>query len=292
MRHAPRAFTLIELLVVITIIVVLLALLAPALDKAIYQAGLAVCAGGNLKTIGSSVTLYAFDHRRNYPYRSAIRHPDANWQAMQTSAPDPRPTPPPDDRVLLRRYFPINKTLNDPLGPDEVDYEDTDIDTFVFSSYGLWFGWRYQYENNNPAAAPPRVGAGMFKLGDRFSWGDERFDVLASDHDRIYFSTNDYTLNSHPDADGILTPLIWQDRDYFTGGSAGLKMTLSLWGNMSAAGQRGATDMNVATADGAVRRHAGVEWNASRSDGITRVNEFKVPNDINATWVHLPGGRK
>lgn len=39
-----KAFTLIELLVVITIIVVLLALLVPALDKAIYQAQLSVCA--------------------------------------------------------------------------------------------------------------------------------------------------------------------------------------------------------------------------------------------------------
>ena len=38
-----KGLTLIELLVVITIIVILLALLMPAIDKAIYQSELAVC---------------------------------------------------------------------------------------------------------------------------------------------------------------------------------------------------------------------------------------------------------
>src|ERR1043165_1931025 len=54
----PRAFTLIELLVVITIIVVLLALLTPALDKAMYQAELAVC-GANLRAIANGAIPYA-----------------------------------------------------------------------------------------------------------------------------------------------------------------------------------------------------------------------------------------
>ena len=41
LKHpSPRAFTLIELLVVVTIIVAPLALLSPALDKAIYEADL------------------------------------------------------------------------------------------------------------------------------------------------------------------------------------------------------------------------------------------------------------
>src|SRR5688572_4594237 len=64
-----KAFTLIELLVVVTIIVVLLSMLAPALDKAIYQAELVQC-GGKLKLMGSAVTLYTFDNKKHYPDRT------------------------------------------------------------------------------------------------------------------------------------------------------------------------------------------------------------------------------
>src|SRR5690349_21291603 len=64
----PNAFTLIELLVVVSIIVLLLALLAPALDRAIYQAELAVC-GTHVKGIATGSTLYASSNRRAYATR-------------------------------------------------------------------------------------------------------------------------------------------------------------------------------------------------------------------------------
>src|SRR3970040_128099 len=70
-----RGFTLIELLVVITIIVVLLALLTPALDKAIYQAELAVCAT-HLKTIANGAALYAGEYKRRWPYRQQVMEND------------------------------------------------------------------------------------------------------------------------------------------------------------------------------------------------------------------------
>src|SRR5688500_8895174 len=63
-----NAFTLIELLVVITIIVVLLSLLAPALDKAIYQAELVVC-GSTMKAGTGALTQYAMAHNRTYANR-------------------------------------------------------------------------------------------------------------------------------------------------------------------------------------------------------------------------------
>ena len=63
MRLVQSAFTLIELLVVVTIIVVLLALLTPALDKAIEQAQRAVC-GANQKLISSSCVMYALENKK------------------------------------------------------------------------------------------------------------------------------------------------------------------------------------------------------------------------------------
>ena len=62
-------FTLIELLVVVTIIVILLAILVPALEKAVYQAQMAK-RGANMKGIANSVSIYTFDFKRNYPVRA------------------------------------------------------------------------------------------------------------------------------------------------------------------------------------------------------------------------------
>jgi len=58
-----RAFTLIELLVVITIVVVLLALLAPALDRAIEMTERTLCAT-NQHVISLAVTQYGLQNRR------------------------------------------------------------------------------------------------------------------------------------------------------------------------------------------------------------------------------------
>jgi prepilin-type N-terminal cleavage/methylation domain-containing protein len=56
-------FTLVELLVVITIIVILLALLTPALDKAMEATAIAVCAT-NQHAMHGGVLSYSLDHRR------------------------------------------------------------------------------------------------------------------------------------------------------------------------------------------------------------------------------------
>ena len=64
-------FTLIELLVVITIIVLLLALLTPALDKAIYAAEKLQCLGRQRVMVMAAVS-YATEHKKYFP-PNAIR---------------------------------------------------------------------------------------------------------------------------------------------------------------------------------------------------------------------------
>src|ERR1044071_1358058 len=71
------AFTLVELLVVVAIIVILLSLMAPALDRAIYQAQLAVC-GARVRTIAEGAILYTQNNKRDYPDRPARRSNGSN----------------------------------------------------------------------------------------------------------------------------------------------------------------------------------------------------------------------
>ena len=59
-----KAFTLIELLVVVTIIALLLALMAPALEKAIESAERAVCAA-NQRTVVTASIMYAMENRKD-----------------------------------------------------------------------------------------------------------------------------------------------------------------------------------------------------------------------------------
>lgn len=66
MDRTTNAFTLVELLVVITIIVILLSMLAPAMDRAMLAGMMAKCAAQQ-KAIVSICTTYAAERRKNYP---------------------------------------------------------------------------------------------------------------------------------------------------------------------------------------------------------------------------------
>jgi len=287
------AFTLIELLVVVSIIVLLLALLAPALDKAVYQAELAVC-GANQKTIASSTLGYAFDQRRHYPYLPGPSDPDGNWQvtmlryvaqAFSTSHVD-----------VLKYYLPLNRTLNDPLNPN-IDIENADIDSFVYTPYTLWFSWCYRGEGQS--------ARGMNRVGDRFTFYNpyleltNTFDVLVSDLDRV--APSNVTLNSHPDDADRLIEVKWQDHPFF--GFEGLgtvKLTLAGWATndkgQTGDWDRGLTDMNTGFADGSVSRYDKVDdLDEIYDDGrLARVPEYqRHANDVrdNGWWNHLPPAR-
>jgi len=247
----PAAFTLVELLVVITIIVVLLALLAPAMEKAIYQAELAVC-GSSLEAISTGITVYAMDHKRRYPYRPRItdQRTRADIQnVLSYNVPDDVTD---DLRPRLRNYFSVQRVMQCPL-TQRVDLEEDLENTVVFASYQMWFSWRYRYSG--------KVYPGMFKMGDRVEFLDDRFDVLASD---IFANETNNVQASHPDYEGRTTNIVWQ-RKVTLGAElgdegAGIRGTVSLW-----AGVAGTIDRQFVYVDGSVERFNGLRFQETQT---------------------------
>jgi competence protein ComGC len=132
-RKSATAFTLVELLVVITLIVVLLALLTPALDRAVYQAELVVCSA-RLHALGTSVTHYAMDHQRRYPAR-AVSDSAGGSQRRPTEIKVHMEY---DERPILKGFLQINAMLNCPL-TQRMDYEENiDPESSINVPYGLW----------------------------------------------------------------------------------------------------------------------------------------------------------
>jgi prepilin-type N-terminal cleavage/methylation domain-containing protein len=293
MRDRQTGFTLIELLVVVTIIVVLLSLLTPAMDRAIYQAELTVC-GANLHSIATGATVYASGSRRFYPHRPGVRD-DMAWptaqiyngsaeiQGVYNGLWAKANLAVYDDRLLLRTFLRLNSALCDPL-TGKIDYETVATDTTAYSTVNLWFG--YGFQGQTP----------MRKLGDRMTWSETdivkgepvswRFDVLASDRDSINITgaagapiAGDVQC-THPNADGVGHDYVIENGQY----EWGLKFSLSFWD--SDAG-RGLVDLNFACGDGSVRRHDKVAWN---DDEMARVPEANL-SPPNAYRVTMPPER-
>jgi len=143
-----KGFTIVELLVVITIIVVMLALLAPALDNAVYQAELALC-GSKIHAVMSGAQTYAVGNKRQYP--SSRRDISSERPAYSIKYPTG-----PDERTYLRTFLSLNDALNCPLRK-KIDIETTRPQAAIYVGYALWFGFIYK------AGTPER---GMYKLGD------------------------------------------------------------------------------------------------------------------------------
>jgi prepilin-type N-terminal cleavage/methylation domain-containing protein len=268
MLRFPRGFTLIELLVVVTIIVVLLALLTPALDKAMYQADLAACMA-QLRGIASSAQIYAGSHRRFYPNRPSI---DTGYWNRPTNLSDTVV----DDRAVLAGFFDM-KSLVDPLC-EAVDLSGSRSGVHVFSSYNLWFGVSYIDEG--------RQYAGIKRLGDRLSFRDRqsgtvyRFSILAGDYDSIYEYGSYGVFSSHPDRGGKLQAVAGEGTNASglgtvpvpAGSSYGSDVyTLSRWQALGDPA-RGDSDLNFVYADGSVRRFDEVVWDDWRTDNARMYN--------------------
>ena len=228
-------FTLIELLVVITIFVVLLALLTPGLDRAIYQAELAVC-GGQLRVVAAALHDYAMDHRRQFPYRPRARNGSSGAVAYEIRI-APYNVKAQDDRPLYRPYLKSLDLLLDPMVA-RVDLDTPSDVSHVAASYQIWAGWQYKLGGV--------LHKGMFKVGDLLAADEMNFDVLVGDTD---FNG---VQSSHPDYEG--RAFNWVAREELVGTAY---WTLSLWAN--AAEGIGTVDRNFALADSSVQRYTNLQ---------------------------------
>jgi prepilin-type N-terminal cleavage/methylation domain-containing protein len=244
---SSRGFTLVELLVVVTIIVILMALLAPALDRAIYQAEVTVC-GAQQRTVVSASVQYAMDNRRYYFYRAGVRDAASEWRTVQLTHPIRadnlrQTTSYQDDRPLFMQYFPIN-ILVDPMSakidltPQPGD-DDVDDQAVFLASYNIWVGFRFAGRRGGTGGTGDSINPeqGMFRMGDRLAFGPHRLNLLISDY-QFYLQSGGGTY-SHPDYSGTLA-LGAQDQGRFT-----------YWQGPST---HGPMDFNHGYQDGSVRR--------------------------------------
>ena len=270
-RIPQLAFTLVELLVVITIIAFLLALLTPALDKAIYQAELTVCAA-NQHGLGVGVNNYAMDYKRSYPYRQHI-HETRAWPSTLSYG-----LPQWDGRPALKPYISINATLNCPLLP-KIDLEGSHSDTAIFSPHNLWFGWQYRFIENGQRFR------GMNRIGDRWEWPymgagypPMKSSLLGGTHYAVHV-TERLTEASHPSDLRYVVRL--QDEaatlDLGSGVSVSIgKFTRATWDSYDYS--HGPIDLTNLYADLSVLTTSKVKWELDRLDSdderVTRVPAY------------------
>ncbi len=310
-------FTLIELLVVVAIIAVLLALLTPALDQAIYQAELAVC-GARVRGIATGATLYATEQKRTYPDRETYRdgkyktnRPNRLWLANGTN-------PYWDCRPYIRSYVAsINKQFQCPFLP-EMNIDVSDVNTrqageIGWTSYQFWYGWQYSTMvggTSVPQAATTIGGTpaprerGMLKLGDRFSYtsGGRQyfFDVLANDYDLIsppgtQPGFDNTTIGSHPDKEpGQVLRVSIRNNEPNVDGAPWVGRDVFIWSRWQGPYLRGLIDMNFAHADNSVNRFNDVQieldYNHPPDERMARVPEGSA--DEWPGWRnHLPPAR-
>ncbi len=185
-RNNCAGFTLIELLVVIAIIMILLAILMPAIGRAKHFAKEAVCQA-NQHGLVNAVNVYAAANNGRYPtshtrMRSGTTNSFPNlmsyhqWETYSSSNKWRDPVTR-QLRTYLYDYLEDGSLLNCPLGPGD---PETVADNFKnpgngdFSSYNMYWGVDYKSYGTGPnfkgIAAQHDVGSTTVLASDHLMW--------------------------------------------------------------------------------------------------------------------------
>jgi prepilin-type N-terminal cleavage/methylation domain-containing protein len=297
---APRTgFTLIELLVVVTIIVVLIALLTPALEKAVYSAELATC-GATIRSLTTGGISYTADNKRLFPSRG-----DGPWHSVSTKSVSTKfvdnnsGTTLYDIPVQMKPYVGRDNFLDPMAGGVDLDAGLYDPKPpSLYSNYQVYFDW------GRPTSHA--MTRSMRKLGDLMEFsppsdanGPYRFRTLIADLDSrrglpdAIWDVDVYS--GHPDKDGRLILFTVENKDNPFVKGIGLpigKVTTSWWWGFSPPALsvweiRGLCDYNYGMDDNSVLRFSDVEIDDARCKKLPLTNLEEYNKDRKA---QLPAG--
>jgi prepilin-type N-terminal cleavage/methylation domain-containing protein len=288
------AFTLVELLVVIAIIVLLLALLAPALDRAMYSALLVNCSANQRRTAMTAID-YAFAQRRAYPSRPVV--PVDDEAGLRSGISPWAVYLPPynvrtgyDMRPVLREKMNLdpNTASQCPL-IEPINFDERLADEFVYGNTALWFDWGYLANlkwgiNENVQGQRARALATgtelerMSRLGDRFEWAGKRYNLLVSDIDLYrYWNNGGGCQTAHPDAGaGLMYNAVVIRLNIIA--EAAYPHTASFWHGPDS--RRGGVDHNYAYDDGSVRLVTGIARQDPRLDRVPVTFDNRSARDV------------
>jgi competence protein ComGC len=274
-RASRLAFTLVELLVVVTIIMILVSMLIPSIEGAMYVAKLASC-GATMKVVGASAITYTQDNSRYYP----VRHENYNWDALHIRIPPEQdPNVSFDWRVQFGPYMPVQAFL-DPLAGaisiDEASITPTP-NRRIWSNFHIYTGLSRGDDTQDV----------MDQVGRRFEWTDSLTDpdnpreyrtgIIAADRN-MYWTGNSppWSTASHADSRNILRFFAYQN--HTTEG------TYSWWGRAGTS-EHGPVDLNFAYDDGSVRRFDAVVQDDPR---MGKMIDTWMPEYLTGRFVHNP----
>ncbi len=248
MRHIRHAFTLIELLVVISIIALLIAILLPALSRAVETAKDASCRS-NLRQLGIAEASFAGDNKGRFPQSD-------QWVWNSGTGPNGEPSFPRIDPTLTTAteagtLFPYTLDNALYLCPVAADMMPSRSESYL----GAWKGSKLvrSYSMNW------NIGRKIFETSEKLETLD---DIGQPSHMEVVCEENTFPvlgLNTHPMQDStMIARNVYKTTDgdsfaTFHGRIGGNKTTLSFTSrNLGASDAMASGGSNVSFADGHV----------------------------------------